>query len=75
MGEFLGALVAIPSSRRLRIVGPYENIAWSIAVPDKTSSIFFGPVFLLRPHDWAIIQSDRLFASLTVLLSRCTEDW
>ena len=25
MGEFLGALVAIPSIRRLRIVGPYED--------------------------------------------------
>lgn len=31
MGEFLGALVAIPSIRRLRIVGPYDrNMAWSI---------------------------------------------
>ena len=31
MGEFLGAFVAIPSIRRLGIVGPYENMGWSIS--------------------------------------------
>jgi hypothetical protein len=36
MGEFLGALVAIPLSTRLRIVCPYEDMAWlisAIAIP------------------------------------------
>jgi hypothetical protein len=74
MGEFLGALVANPSIRRLGIVGLYESVVWSIAAPDESSCVFFGPVFLCRPLDWAIIQSERLFASLTVLLSRCAED-
>lgn len=45
MGEFLGALVAIPSSRRLRIVGPYENMAWLITAADNSSNSFLRPVF------------------------------
>ena len=61
MGEFLGALVAIPSIRRLGTVGLYESMVWWTAAPEKSSSVFFGPVLLLRPLDWVITRSDRLF--------------
>ena len=71
MGEFLGALVAITSIIRLGIVGPYESMAWSIAAPDKSSSVLFQPVFSMRLHDLAIIRSYRLSA---VSLSRCTDE-
>jgi hypothetical protein len=75
MGEFLGAFVAIPSIRMLGIVGPYESMACSFAAPDKSSSVILGPVFLLRPHDSAKIQSDRLVASLTVFCPLLQTMW
>jgi hypothetical protein len=69
MGELLGALVAVPLSRKLRIVGPYKNMAWLISAVDSSSSSFLRTVFLLRQIDWAITQSKQLFAYLTVVLS------
>ncbi len=70
MGEFLGAFVAILSSLRLRIVGPYDNMAWLISAAANSSSSFLRPVSFLRQIDWDITHSKQLFASLPVALSR-----
>ena len=69
MGKFLGVLVAIPSIRRLRIVGPYKNMVWFISATDNSSSAFLRPV-LLRQTGCFITQSKQLFDSLTARLSR-----
>jgi hypothetical protein len=74
MGEFLDALVAIPSIRRLGIVRPYENMGWSIAAAAKSCSVFLARGVLLPPIYWTINKSYRLFDPLTVLLSHRTDD-
>jgi hypothetical protein len=70
MGEFLGALVAIPLSRRLRVAGLYESMAWLISVAHSSANSFMRRVFFLRQIDWAMTQSKQLCACLVVLLSR-----
>lgn len=74
MREFLGALLAILSSRRLGIVGPYESMAWSAAAADNSASSFLRPNFFLRQIYWAIIQNKQLVASLTVFQFHPTDD-
>jgi hypothetical protein len=69
MGEFLGALVAIPSIDRFRIVGPNENMACLISAADGSPNSFLRPVFFLRQIDWAVTQAKKLLAYLSVLLS------
>lgn len=70
MGEFLGALVAIPLSHRLGIVSQYKDMAWLISAIANSSSSFLRSVFFLRQFDWAIPRSKPPFAYLTVGMSR-----
>jgi hypothetical protein len=61
MGEFLGALVAIPSSRRKKVFGPYENMERFISADTNSSNSFLRTIFLMGQIDWAITPIKRLF--------------
>jgi hypothetical protein len=72
MGELLGALVAIPFTRRISIAGPYVNVVWPSAVVHQPSGAFPRAGSLLRTLE-ALAGSYRLFDSLTVLLIHRTD--
>jgi hypothetical protein len=73
MGELLGALLAIPLIRRIRILGPYENMVGRITVLRQSGSALPGTGYLLRIFG-PIIKSDQLFNSLRTRLSHRTDD-
>jgi hypothetical protein len=69
MGEFLVTLVVSPLRRRLRMVGPSQNMAWVISAVDESSDSFLRPVFFMRQSDWTVTQSKQVLAYVSVPLS------
>jgi hypothetical protein len=68
MGEFLVAIVAIPSIRRIRALGPYENMAWSTAANDNSLHSLPLTIHLLELAGWAIARSRLRLVRPTVYL-------